>query len=474
MSEAKEKSKKKNTASKTKSTGRKVQPSSARPRKSNTVSKKSSSKNPNSRAKAVKIILEGKPDATEVIVKKTSDKPKTIKTNTQANAKTAEKVEAGKAEPKVEKIVVAEKALEPKDTAKEHKENKFSDTSNSAKVEIKTSAKSTETKVEKAEPGKKEPQTEKIAVAVEPAKVKPVEKVAAEHATEPAKVKPAEKIAAEHATEPAKMKPAEKIIVRPAGNAKVVDIVNGDIPANVSAGPADKAPESVKTTTQPEKQPAQSTAIAQPATLSTRRIIDDIRPEPTKKPSTANPKTIEEPAIKTKTEPTKTHRSKHNRRTSGRSHTGLKRFLLIIACSIAAIFAIVYFVNLSTPSVELRLAQIQTGIERNAYPNYIPRGYSLSSFTAETGKIMLYFENRDTDESFTLSAENSSWDSNSLYANFVKGNYSDNYAVIKEQGLTLYVDSSKACWVNGGVLYKINVTSGTLTKKQIKAIAVSL
>ena len=457
MSEAKEKSKKKNTASKTKSTGRKVQPSSARPRKSNTVSKKSSSKNPNSRAKAVKIILEGKPDATEVIVKKTSDKPKTIKTNTQANAKTAEKVEAGKAEPKVEKIVVAKKAIEPKDVAKEHKENKVSDTPNSVKVEIKTSAKSTEAKVEKAEPNKKEPQTEKIAVAVEPAKVKPVEKVAAEHATEPAK-----------------MKPAEKIIVRPAGNAKVVDIVNGDIPANVSAGPADKAPESVKTTTQPEKQPAQSTATAQPATLSARRIIDSIRPEPIKKPSTANPKTIEEPAIKTKTEPTKTHRSKHNRRTSGRSHTGLKRFLLIIACSIAAIFAIVYFVNLSTPSVELRLAQIQTGIERNAYPNYIPRGYSLSSFTAETGKIMLYFENRDTDESFTLSAENSSWDSNSLYANFVKGNYSDNYAVIKEQGLTLYVDSSKACWVNGGVLYKINVTSGTLTKKQIKAIAVSL
>ena len=457
MSEAKEKSKKKNTASKTKTTGRKVQSRSARPRKSNAVSKKSSSKKPNGRTKAVKIILEGKPDATEVIVKKTSDKPKAIKTNTRANAKTAEKVEAGKAEPKVEKVTVAKKAIEPKDAAKEHKENKVSDTSERVKVEIKTSAKSTETKAEKAEPGKKEPQTEKIAVAVEPAKVKLAEKVLAEHVTEPVKVKP-----------------AEKIIVRPAGNAKVVDIVNGDMPANVSAGLVDKAPESVKTTTQPEKQPAQPTATTQPAILSTRRIIDDIRPEPIKKPSTANPKTIEEPAIKTKTEPTKTHRSKHNRRTSGRSHTGLKRFLLIIACSIAAIFAIVYFVNLSTPSVELRLAQIQTGIERNAYPNYIPRGYSLSSFTAETGKIMLYFENRDTDESFTLSAENSSWDSNSLYANFVKGNYSDNYAVIKEQGLTLYVDSSKACWVNGGVLYKINVTSGTLTKKQIKAIAVSL
>lgn len=457
MSEAKEKSKKKNTASKTKSTGRKVQSSSARPRKSNAVSKKSSSKKPNGRAKAVKIILEGKPDTTEVIVKKTSDKPKTIKTTTRANAKTAKKVEAGKAKPKVEKGIVAEKAIEPKDAAKEHKENIVSDISNSVRVEIKTSAKSTETKVEKPDLNKKEPQTEKIAVAVEPAKVKLAEKVLAEHATEPAKVKP-----------------AEKIIMRPVGNAKVVDIVNGDMPANVSAGSADKTPESVKTTTQPEKQPAQPTATAQPTILSTRRIIDSIRPEPTKKPSVANPKTVEESAIKTKTEPTKTHRSKHNRRTSGRSHTGLKRFLLIIACSIAAIFAIVYFVNLSTPSVELRLAQIQTGIERNAYPNYVPRGYSLSSFTAETGKIMLYFENRDTDESFTLSAENSSWDSNSLYANFVKGNYSDNYAVIKEQGLTLYVDSSKACWVNGGVLYKINVISGTLTKKQIKAIAVSL
>ncbi len=202
-----------------------------------------------------------------------------------------------------------------------------------------------------------------------------------------------------------------------------------------------------------------------------KRIIEDIRPEPAK---TVAEKPAEKSEKLEKPKETEKKAEKPKKKPHGRSHSGLKRFLLVIACAAAAVFAIVYFVNLNTPNVELRLASIQTGIEGNTYPNYIPRDYSLSSFTAETGKIVLYFENRSTGEAFSLSAENSSWDSNSLYANFVKGNYSDNYAVIKEQGLTLYMDSNKACWVNGGVLYKLNVTSGTLTKKQIKAIAVSL
>ena len=58
--------------------------------------------------------------------------------------------------------------------------------------------------------------------------------------------------------------------------------------------------------------------------------------------------------------------------------------------------------------------------------------------------------------------------------NYVKDEFGDNYAVVKEQGITMYIDGSNAAWVNGGVVYKLNTTSGSLTNKQIKSIAVSM
>ena len=58
--------------------------------------------------------------------------------------------------------------------------------------------------------------------------------------------------------------------------------------------------------------------------------------------------------------------------------------------------------------------------------------------------------------------------------NFVQDEYGENYTVIREQGLTIYVSGSNAAWVNGGVVYKIKTTSGSLTNKQIKSIATSL
>jgi hypothetical protein len=59
-------------------------------------------------------------------------------------------------------------------------------------------------------------------------------------------------------------------------------------------------------------------------------------------------------------------------------------------------------------------------------------------------------------------------------SNFIKPTYNNDYTVVREQGLTLYMGTNWQVWVNGGMLYKLNITSGTLTKKQLKAIATSL
>lgn len=160
-------------------------------------------------------------------------------------------------------------------------------------------------------------------------------------------------------------------------------------------------------------------------------------------------------------------------KSSGKMHFGMGRVFLALSCAAAAVFAIAYFVNMNMPDISLKVAAMQTGIDA-AYPNYIPRDFRISSITSENGKITLEFVNDNTKDAFSLIEEKSSWDSNALLNNFVKDAYGDKYDTVREQGLTLYINESNAAWVNGGVVYKLETTSGSLTNKQIRSIAVSL
>lgn len=160
--------------------------------------------------------------------------------------------------------------------------------------------------------------------------------------------------------------------------------------------------------------------------------------------------------------------------SDAKSHRfGLGRVVLALSCAAAAVFAIVYFVNLNMPDISLKVAAIQTGIEAS-YPSYVPRDFNLSGIVSENGKIILNFTNGSSGDVFSLTEENSSWDSNALLNNYVKTKYGENYTVIKEQGLTIYISGGDAAWTNGGMVYKLESNSGVLTKKQISSIATSL
>ena len=165
--------------------------------------------------------------------------------------------------------------------------------------------------------------------------------------------------------------------------------------------------------------------------------------------------------------------SKKKKSADAKFHFGFGRVVLALACAAAAVFAIVYFVNLNSPDISLKVAAMQTGIEAS-YPSYIPRDFSLSDITSEDGKVTLNFTNSSNGDTYTLVEEKSSWDSNALLSNYVKKAYGENYTTIRENGLTIYVHNSDAAWVNGGVVYKLECKSGSLTKKQLRAIAVSL
>lgn len=190
---------------------------------------------------------------------------------------------------------------------------------------------------------------------------------------------------------------------------------------------------------------------------------------------TPSAKEIKEEAIKRAIASASGVESKKHKKKESKTglHFGVGRVVLALSCAAIVAFAIVYFVNLNMPDLSLRVAAMQTGIDAS-YPGFIPRDYSVSSISSEDGKITIDFHNNTNNNDFTIIEEVSSWDSNALLSNYVKEEFGDSFATIREQGLTIYINGSSAAWVNGGILYKINAANDVLTNKQIRSIAVSL
>lgn len=223
-----------------------------------------------------------------------------------------------------------------------------------------------------------------------------------------------------------------------------------------------------------QKHPLQVSAINRMQTLRSQQVSTQQREE---KKMTA--KEIKDQAIKKALLAAAAQEETDDKQTSkmrsiGKMHFGFGRVALALSCAFVAALAIVYFVNLNMPDLSLRVAAMQTGINAS-YPGYIPMGYRPTSITSENKKILLEFKNKEKDGVFSLTEETSSWDSNALLNNYVKPTYQEDYKVVREQGLTIYINNSNAVWVNGGIFYEIkNLAGDGLTNKQICAIATSL
>lgn len=155
-----------------------------------------------------------------------------------------------------------------------------------------------------------------------------------------------------------------------------------------------------------------------------------------------------------------------------RPKIGAKRLAFAFICATACVAAVIYFVSSNIPDVSMRVAAMQAGIEAK-YPSYVPRDFSPSDISSENGKITINFTGPEG-ASFTLIEEKSSWDSSALLRNYVEPTWQADYTTTHEQGITVYISGSNAAWVNGGVLYKITSTTGSLTTKQLRNIVTSL
>ena len=147
-----------------------------------------------------------------------------------------------------------------------------------------------------------------------------------------------------------------------------------------------------------------------------------------------------------------------------------KHLIFAVASSICCMGVLYATLKFSLPDISAKVAAAQNGA---SYPSFVPRDFIASGASFQKNTFSLEFVGPDKTR-FTLDQEKLPWDSNALLNNYVKPTWGEQYDTIREQGLTIYMYQSNAAWVNGGTVYKLNTTSGSLSKKQLKNIITSL
>jgi hypothetical protein len=151
----------------------------------------------------------------------------------------------------------------------------------------------------------------------------------------------------------------------------------------------------------------------------------------------------------------------------------LPRFMSVASASLALLLLGGYFTYLNMPSLSVRVAAAQAGVNAS-YPSYHPDGYSLNGPVAYTqGQVNMKFASNSGPQNFTVSQSKTSWDSSAVLDNYIKQKAGDNYLTYDEHGLTIYTYGGNAAWVNGGVLYTIT-GDAPLSSDQIRHIATSM
>ena len=147
-----------------------------------------------------------------------------------------------------------------------------------------------------------------------------------------------------------------------------------------------------------------------------------------------------------------------------------KHLIFAVVSSICCMGVLYATLKFSMPDISAKVAAAQNGA---SYPSFVPRDFIASGASFQKNTFTLEFVGPNKTH-FTLDQEKLPWDSNALLNNYVKPTWGEQYDTIREQGLTIYMYQSNAAWVNGGTVYKLNTTSGSLSKKQLKNIITSL
>lgn len=157
-------------------------------------------------------------------------------------------------------------------------------------------------------------------------------------------------------------------------------------------------------------------------------------------------------------------RTKKARRTS--------RMLSFASMALSLLLLAGYFTYINLPNISVRVAAAQAGINAS-YPSYKPDGYRLAGVNYDRGSVSMEFAANAGPQSYTVTQQQTAWDSTAVKENYVKTNWGDDVVPYSERGLIIYAHEGNAAWVNGGILYTIT-GDAPLSASQVRSIAGSL
>jgi hypothetical protein len=148
------------------------------------------------------------------------------------------------------------------------------------------------------------------------------------------------------------------------------------------------------------------------------------------------------------------------------------RALSIASASLALVLLGGYFTYLNMPSLSVRVAAAQAGINAT-YPTYRPDGYRLDGPVAYTdGEVSMKFASNAGPQGFSIAQKKMAWDSSAVEQD-VNQKTAGSYSTSTVGGLTIYIYGNNASWVNGGILYSLS-GNAPLSSDQIDRIASSM
>ena len=148
------------------------------------------------------------------------------------------------------------------------------------------------------------------------------------------------------------------------------------------------------------------------------------------------------------------------------------RHLSIASTSFALVLLGGYFTYLNMPSLSVRVAAAQAGIEAT-YPSYRPAGYRLNGPVAYAdGEVNMKFASNAGPQSYQITQKKMNWDSSAVEQD-VNQKTSGSYTTSTTSGLTIYLYGTNASWVNGGILYTLS-GDAPLSSEQVDRIATSM
>lgn len=141
---------------------------------------------------------------------------------------------------------------------------------------------------------------------------------------------------------------------------------------------------------------------------------------------------------------------------------------------LAGCLIVAYVAYLNIPDISMRVAAQRAGFAATL-PSYRPTGYSFRGpIESHPGQVTINFQASNGERTFSLSQQETTWDSTALLENYV-AKHTAQYVTYQDRGLTIYIyDGSNAAWVNAGKMYNINAENVQLDTDQLLKLATSM